>query len=119
MTRGGTITACSEEKRNRIRETRTATALRRQGQVCKSFECKIVEKRLNSRQREELKMLFVEGKWFYNHILNYKKSCGVRFRDVNTTKIKSVIHFDKDGNPVESELQHLASQHKQALLTRM
>ena len=119
MVRQGKSTACSDKKRNRIKETMTATALRRQGQVCKSFECKIVEKRLNAKQREELKMLFVEGKWFYNHILNQKKSCGVRFCDVNTTKIKSVAHFDKDRNLVTSELKYLSSQHKQALLTRM
>ena len=119
MTRQRKSTACSDKKKNRIKETMTATALRRQRQVCKSFECKIVEKRLNKKQLEELKMLFVEGKWFYNHILNQKKSCGVRFCDVNTTKIKSVIHFDKDRNLVKSELRYLSSQHKQALLTRM
>ena len=30
----------------------------------------------NKKQHEELDMLFVEGKWFYNHILNLKKSNG-------------------------------------------
>jgi len=99
---------CSTEKKNRIKMTKQATALRRQHQVCKVFECKIVEKRLNKKQREELKMLFVEGKWFYNHVLRMKKN-GMHLKDINTTHIKEVKHFDKDGNEVISHLQYLSS----------
>ena len=100
---------CSDAKKSKIKQTKMQTSLRRAGQVVKVFECKIVEKRLNKRQREELEMLFVEGKWFYNHVLNLKKSCGVRLQDVNTTKIREVKHFDKDSNEVVSQLQHLSS----------
>ena len=53
-------------------------------------------------------MLFVEGKWFYNHVLAMKKN-GIKFRDINTTNIKDVCHFDKDGNEVISQLHHLSS----------
>ena len=63
-------------------------------------------------------MLFVEGKWFYNHVLAMKKN-GIKFRDINTTNIKDVCHFDKDGNEVISQLHHLSSQQKQAIVTRM
>lgn len=110
---------CSDEKKSKIKQTKMQTALRRAGQVVKVFECKIVEKRLNAKQQEELEMLFVEGKWFYNHVLSLKKSCGVRLQDVNTTKIKEVTHYDKDGNEVVTRLQHLSSQQKQALVARM
>ena len=110
---------CSDEKKSKIKQTKMQTALRRAGQVVKVFECKIVEKRLSKKQREELEMLFVEGKWLYNHVLNLKKSCGVRLQDVNTTKIKEVTHYDKDGNEVVTRLQHLSSQQKQALVARM
>ena len=65
---------CSDKKKNKIRESKRLTSLRRQDQVVKVFECKIVEKRLNNKQREELKRLFLEGKWFYNHVLNMKKN---------------------------------------------
>ena len=98
--------------------TKQATAFRRQHQVCKVYECKVVEKRLNAKQREELKMLFVEGKWFYNHVLAMKKT-GVKLRDINTTSIKEVKHLDKDGNEIVSQLHHLSSQQKQALVARM
>ena len=100
--------ACSDEKKSKIKMTKTMTSFRRQHQVCKVYECKIVEKRLNKRQREELKMLFVEGKWFYNHVLSMKKN-GLKLRDINTTSIKDIKHFDKDGNEVISQLQYLSS----------
>lgn len=54
--------------------TRRATAKRRRHQVGFVFECKVVDKRLNAKQKEELKRLFVEGKWFYNHVLNLHKN---------------------------------------------
>ena len=63
-------------------------------------------------------MLFVEGKWFYNHILAMKKN-GIKLRDINTTNIKKVKHFDKDRNEVVSKLHYLSSQQKQAIVARM
>ena len=100
---------CSDKKKSKIKMTKQATSLRRQHQICKVYECKIVEKRLNAKQREELKMLFIEGKWFYNHVLAMKKN-GIKLRDINTTNIKEVKHFDKDRNEVVSQLHHLSSQ---------
>ena len=63
-------------------------------------------------------MLFIEGKWFYNHVLSMKKN-GIRLRDINTTNIKEVKHFDKDRNEVISKLSQISSQQKQALVARM
>ena len=54
-------------------------------------------------------MLFVEGKWFYNHVLSMKKN-GIKLRDINTTNIKEVHHFDKDRNEILSKLEVLSSQ---------
>ena len=45
---------CSAEKKASIKASFLATAAKRKHQVCKVFECKIVEKRLNKRQKEEL-----------------------------------------------------------------
>ena len=68
---------------------------------------KIVEKRLNKKQREELKMLFVEGKWFYNYILRLHENA--KLNSINTTEIKEVIHLDKDRNEIVSKLNVLSS----------
>ena len=109
---------CSEDKKNKIRMTKRDTQLRHSNMVIRCYELKIVEHKLNKKQHEELDMLFVEGKWFYNHVLNMKKN-GIHLRDINTTHIKTVKHFDKDKNPIESELRYLSSQQKQALVQRM
>ena len=109
---------CSEDKKSKIRMTKKNTQLRHSNMVVKCYECKIVERKLNKKQHEELDMIFVEGKWFYNHVLNMKKN-GIHLRSINTTHIKTVKHFDKDKNPIESELQYLSSQQKQALVQRM
>ena len=106
---------CSDKKKSKIKMTKQATAFRRQHQVYKVYECKVVEKRLNKRQKEELKMLFIEGKWFYNHILAMKKN-GIKLKDINTTNIKDVKHFDINGNEILSRLEVLSSQQKQAIV---
>ena len=81
-------------------------------------ECKIVEKRLNAKQREQLKMLFVESKWFYNHVLAVHQS-GKKLKDINSSHVKEVKHFSKDKQEVTSKLHVLSSQQKQAIVTRM
>ena len=111
--------SCSDAKKQKISLTKMSTAMRRQQQVCKVYECKIVEKRLNKKQKEQLKMLFIEGKWFYNHILNLKKNNGIKLPELNTTNIKSVNHFDKDKQNVCSEIKFLSSQQKQAIVRQM
>ena len=98
---------CSDDKREAIRASRLATAQRRLNQICRVYECKIVEKRLNKKQHEELDMLFLEGKWFYNHVLNLHKS--KELNKINSTDIKTVEHFDKDKKIIESRLDYLSA----------
>lgn len=109
---------CSDAKKAAIKATRFATASRRQSQVCRVFECKIVEKRLNKKQREQLKLLFIEGKRFYNHILNIHQN-GISLKDINTTSIKSVDCLTKDKQLVAYDLNVIGSQMKQSIVTRM
>ena len=118
MTQNDHRSTCSYSKKASIRKALLATAAKRKTQVLKVYECKIVEKRLNKKQKEQLEMLFLEGKWFYNHILSLHKS-GQKLNAINTTHIKEVKHFDKDRNEIESTLSVLSSQQKQAILTRM
>lgn len=54
-------------------------------------------------------MLFIEGKWFYNHVLSLKKNCGIKLRDINSTKIKEVERFNKDKNKVVTKLAYISS----------
>lgn len=109
---------CSAEKRGRIVATRNATALRRRHQIGFVYECKIVEKRLNKKQREELQRLFVEGKWFYNHVLSLHKE-GKELSKINSADIREVVHFDRDGNRITDKITVLNAQEKQAIVKRM
>ena len=62
--------------------------------------------------------MFVEGKWFYNHVLNLHQG-GLKLSEINSTHIKSVEHLDKNHNVLTDELRVLNSQEKQGILTRM
>ena len=58
-------------KNDNIKKTMKETMNRRSSQSCFVYKVKIDESRLNKKQKEQLKMLFVEAKWLYNDILNY------------------------------------------------
>ena len=109
---------CSDDKKLAIYKSLQATKEKRKSQIVKCYELKIVKNRLNSRQTKELERMFVEGKWFYNHVLNLHKN-GLRLSDINTTNIKLVDHYNKDRELVTDELLVLNSQEKQGILTRM
>lgn len=63
--------------------------------------------------------MLLEGKWFYNYILDFRNKSGVKLKDINTSKIKEVKHLDKDKNELVSPLTCLLSQQKQAIVARM
>ena len=108
---------CSNEKKNKIKESIQNTRLKRTMQIVKVFECKIVEKRLNKKQKEELEMLFVEGKWFYNHLLNLHKE--KELREINVCQVKEVNHFNKEHQKINSRLEYILAAQKQAIKARM
>ena len=109
---------CSKEKRDAIKATRQNTAIKRQSQNVHVYEVKIQFNKLNLSQKDELQKLFVEGKRFYNHVLNLNKN-GTNLRQINSTNIKDVEHFDQNKNKVISQLEKLGSQMKQAIIQRM
>lgn len=109
---------CSNEKKNKIRESRKNTSLKRSNQIVKVYELKINKKRLKNIQLKELNKLFLEAKWFYNQILAIHKS-GIELKDINSTNIKEVKHFDKNKIEVITKLEQISSQQKQAMISRM
>ena len=63
----------------------TKTLAKRKSQICRVYKVKIDESKLSRRQREELKMLFVEAKWFYNWLLANKEN----LKNINAQKNSS------------------------------
>ena len=105
------------EKNIQIKETYLATKARREHQVCRVFSVKVQENKLNAAQREALKMMFVEAKWMYNHILNLSKDENTDIFSLKYTDLEEVKHFTKDKEEVISKLTYLSSQMKQEVLT--
>lgn len=103
----------SLNKNEIIANTLRATKEKRKGQVCRVFQIKIQDNKLSKRQREELKMIFVEGKWCYNAILS---SSSISDYD---TKAKEVVHLDKDGNPITSTYSYLPQSIRQTIKTQI
>lgn len=105
------------EKNKRISQTFADTKQRRRNQYACVITTKVQLNKLNNSQKEHLKMLFVEAKWLYNHILNLSKSdASVDVFKLNYTELKEVKHFDKSKKLIVSSLTHLSSQMRQGVV---
>lgn len=102
-------------KRNKkIRENGKATRLKRANQTCKSFKFKIDYLNCNKKQKEAIKMMFVEAKWIYNYILAENIITSCNYKDLNV-----IIHKDKDKNDIVSPINHIKSSVKQELIQQI
>lgn len=96
-----------------IKETLRQTRLKRSTQDCKVFELKIDTSHISNKKLNDLKLLFTESKWLYNHILNQKNIFDF------DTKISVVQALDKDKNTVDKTLSIIGSQIKQSIHSRI
>ena len=101
-------------KNQAIAEAQKATRAKRSMQICKSREIKIQSNKLNKVEANHLRLLFLEAKWFYNHLL-------ADHRRINkeSVKLKSVPVKLPDGSYDERELAHIGSQMKQSIIDNM
>ena len=102
----------SKEKNAQIKATLLATKERRKTQKCFVFSTKINYRKLNKLQKEQLQMLFLEGKWVYNDIINH-----LEFDKLSSwnDKKKSVMVKQKNGSFVEKQLNYFTSSMKQGM----
>ena len=101
------------EKNEKIKQSLKETREKRKSQVCTVYKLKINERKLTSKQLTSLKMMFVEGKWFWNSIISFTENNNIKDFDI---KEKTVKHFDKDHNEIISEYKHLSRQSKDSIL---
>ena len=105
------------DKNERIREACSETRSRRKSMLPRVVVLKVQDNKLTSAQREALRMMFIEAKWLYNHVLALSE--GEDGADVFSLKyndIPEVLHYDKDRNPIVSPITRLSSQMRQAVL---
>ena len=96
-----------------IKDAMKVTHERRRSQVCRVYTLKIQYNALSTRQKEDLRMLFLEAKWLYNDILNYGNVKGNSIFDYelgNTVEVKL-----PDGTFDGRSLEHIGSQMKQSV----
>lgn len=99
-------------KNEQIRQSLKETREKRKSQECKVYSLKIQANKLSKKQKESLKMMFVEGKWFWNYIVDFTETNDIKDIDL---KIKEVKHFDKEHNEIISKFNYLSSQQKLGL----
>lgn len=105
------------EKNKQIKKTLAETKERRKSQKCFVFFTKINYKKLNKLQKEQLQMLFIEGKWVYNDILNFLNNGGKL--SAYDTKKKTVLVKQKDYEFVEKSLKYLKSSYRDSLVSKI
>jgi putative transposase len=98
-------------KNQTIKATLKTTKARRTQQTCRVFEVKIDSSHLNQHTKEQLKRLFLEAKWLYNHILSQPTVFDIDYTIAAVpVKVKDVFEL--------RELRHLSSHMKQSLIKR-
>ena len=110
---------CSDEKILKIKESIKATRSKREHQICRVIELKVVKKRLSKKQIEDISKMFLEAKWFYNYLLSKSEKENIPLSKINTTSIKEIIKLDRDKNEIVVPLEQLSAQCKQKILARM
>ena len=80
----------------------------------KVFQLKIRQNKLTKSQIEFLVKIFLEGKWYYNSCIAFGKIEGNKPWE-NDTKKTTVIHLDKDRNPIETKFECLSAAARQEI----
>jgi putative transposase len=101
-----------EAKNQSIRDALKKTKERRKTQICKQYELKIDISHLNKQTLQRLEKLFLEAKWYYNHVLAKGNIFETDYR-INTVNIKVKDHFET------RNIECLSSQMKQEIIGRM
>lgn len=102
-----------QAKNAAIKAAMKATHEKRKSQTCRVYLLKIQRNALSARQKEDLKMLFVEAKWLYNDILNYGSVEGnsiFDYEDDGTVEVKL-----PNGEMDARNLEHIGSQMRQSV----
>ena len=96
------------QKNRQIKETRRATAVRRQSQFPLTFTLKVRNERRNIKNNVfcELQLLFAEAKWVRNSLISQLNS-GRKISEFSYKDFKTVVHYDKDRNEIISEVKQL------------
>ena len=84
------------DKNRKIAEGRKATREKRLSQICKVYELKIDMSKLSIKQEHQIKMMFIEGRWIWNYILNQEEiNPSFDIFKVNYKDYPTITHYNK------------------------
>lgn len=102
-------------KNETIRKSLLETRMKRASQVCRVFTVKVDESKLKAKQKEQLKMLFVEAKRLYNHILNWAENENNDILGFSRKECSEVVVLNKDKECVTLPLKYITSSLKDSV----
>ena len=102
-------------KNKQIGQKRRETNDRHRNMLCKVFDVKIQQNKLNKQQKECLSMYFVEAKWIYNFILSLSKEENYDIFNFNYKDYPTIKRLNQDKKLVETEIKYLPAQCYQEL----
>ena len=105
-------------KNQQISQTFKETKQRRSKMLCKSVELKIDESKLSNKKENDLGLLFVEAKRFFNFCLADLNS-EIPSSDYDLIKAQFIKVRDKDGNFYDYKIQVLSKQARQKILREL
>ena len=112
--------ACTDKKRLKIKESMQKTRAKRSRQVCRVFKVKIDYSQLSTKQKEELKMMFVEGKWIKNDRIAWAKDNNKTIFECERPHKHEIVNVkNKEGIIEQKQLQYIGSQMAQGVVDEM
>lgn len=99
--------------KQKIKQTLRETKIKRRSQRCRVFTLKIDYSRLNEKERQQLKMFFVEAKWLYNNILASNEPFHYSYKNAIVTVI------NKDKQPEQRTLTILPARVRYDIIKRV
>ena len=103
-----------KDKNKHIAQSMRETFEKRKSQICKVFEFKVDKSSLNLKQKEYVKMFFVEAKWIYNYLLSQEDIYHFDYKN-----LVNITHKDKNGNDINVTISHIGSSLKQSIISQI
>lgn len=104
------------KKNDKIRTSMKETFEKRKSQTCRVLKVKIQQDKLNSKQQEQLKMIFLEAKWIINDVINYSEN---PYQNIWEYPIQKDVRVLKNGVLETRKLNFISSQMKQSVVAEM
>lgn len=96
------------------------TKAKRSRQVCRVFKVKIDYSKLSTKQKEELKMMFVEGKWIKNDRIAWARKNNKSIFECERPHKHDVVNVkNRDGLIEQRQLHFIGSQMAQGVVDEM